>query len=80
LQNSSSEELVKAELGANAIHEKPLTEVRSRIELDGQTVQELDAPHGVIEMRNRSSPSDQMAEADATPPIYELPTTPHGRT
>jgi hypothetical protein len=75
LQDSSSEEFIKAELGANNIHEKPLTEVRSRIELDGQTVEEPDAPHGVQEF-----PSHQMSAADATPPIYELPTMPHERT
>jgi hypothetical protein len=73
--DSPIEEFVKAELGANAFHEKPLTEMRSKIELDGQTVEELDAPHGVQEF-----PSHQMSAADATPPIYELPTMPHERT
>jgi hypothetical protein len=68
-----------AELGTDDIHEKPLDEARTDLELDGRMVEEMYAPHGNHEMHSgkQTERASALVEANSETPIYELAETVH---
>jgi hypothetical protein len=77
--NLPPDEKKDAELGADDIHEKPLDEARTDLELDGRMVEEMYAPHGNHEMHGgkQTECASALVEADSETPIYELAETVH---